>query len=75
MGDITQNQYQIQQTHNVANKTVAEQVDVENIASQLHSNNVHIMNKEEWTNKKKSKIVQINREERQKGKNFMKRNN
>ena len=47
MGDITQNQYQIQQTHNVANKTVAEQVDVENIASQLHSNNVHIMNEEE----------------------------
>ena len=47
MGDITQNQYQTQQTHDVANETVVEQVDVENIASQLHSNNVHIMNEEE----------------------------
>ena len=31
------------------------------------------MNKGEWTNEEKLKIVQINREERQKGKNFMKR--
>ena len=31
------------------------------------------MNKGEWTNDEKLKRVQINREERQKGKNFMKR--
>ena len=31
------------------------------------------MNKGEWTNGEKLKTVQINREERQKGKNFMKR--
>ena len=31
------------------------------------------MNKGEWMNKEKLKIVQINKEERQKGKNFMKR--
>ena len=31
------------------------------------------MNKEGWTNEEELKIVQINREESQKGKNFMKR--
>ena len=31
------------------------------------------MNKGEWTNEENLKIVQINREEEQKGKNFMKR--
>ena len=30
------------------------------------------MNKGEWTNEEKLKIVQINRDERPKGKNFMK---
>ena len=73
MRDIDQNQFQPQQTHDVANKTVAEQADAESIASQLHNINVHIMNKEGWTNEEKLKIVQINREESQKGKNFMKR--
>ena len=33
------------QTYDTANETVAEQVDVENLASQLHNNNVHIMKK------------------------------
>ena len=61
------------QTHDTANETVAEQVDVENLASQLHNNNVHIMKKRKWKNEEKLKIVQINKEERQKGKNFMKR--
>ena len=45
MGDIHQNQFQTQQTHDVANEAVAEQVDAENTASQLHNNKVHIMNK------------------------------
>ena len=73
MGDIDQNQFQTQQTHDIVNETVAEQVDAENIASQLYNNNVHIMNIGEWTNEEKLEIVQINREERQKSKNFMKR--
>ena len=73
MGDIHQNQFQPQQTHDVANETVVEKVDAENIASQLHNNDVHIVNKGEWTNEEKLKIVQINREERERGKNFMKR--
>ena len=73
MGDIDQNQFQPQQTHDVANETVVEKVDAENIASQLHNNDVHIVSKGEWTNEEKLKIVQINREERERGKNFMKR--
>ena len=73
IGDIDQDQFQLQQTHDEANETVAGQVDAGNIVSQLHNNNVHIMNKGEWMNKEKLKIVQINKEERQKGKNFMKR--
>ena len=67
MGDINQNQIKTQQTHDAANEIVAEQVDAENIASQLHSNNIHIRNKGEWTNKEKPNIVQISREERQGG--------
>ena len=73
MGDIDQNQFHTQQTYDIGNETVAQQVDAQNLASQLHKNNVHIMNKGEWTDKEKLKIVKINREERQKGKNFMKR--
>ena len=70
MGDIDQKQFQTQKIHDVAHETVAEQVDPENIACQLHNNNVHIMNKGEWANEGKLKIVQ--RKERQKGKSFMK---
>ena len=40
MGDNDQNRFQTQQTHDVSNETVAEQVDAESIASQLHNNNV-----------------------------------
>ena len=47
MGGINQIQFQTEQTHDVANETVAEQVDAGNTASQLHKNNVHIMNKGE----------------------------
>ena len=39
MGDIDQNQFQTQQTHEIANETVAEHTDAENIASQLDNNN------------------------------------
>ena len=59
MGNIDQSQFQTQQTHEVANETVAEQVDAKNITIPLH-NNVHIMNKEEWTNEEKLNVVPIN---------------
>ena len=64
---------QTQQVHDLANEAVAEQVNAENTASQLHNKNFHTLNKEEWTKKEKLKLVQINNEERQKGKMFMKR--
>ena len=64
---------QTQQVHDVANEAVAEQVNAENTASQLHNKNFHTLNKGEWTKKEKLKLVQINKEERQKGKMFMKR--
>ena len=73
MADINQNQFQTLQTHDIANNAVAEQLDAENTASQLHNNNVHNMNKGKRTNKGRLKPVQINREERQRVKNFMKR--
>ena len=73
MGDIDQNQFQTQQTHDVATETIAEEVDAESIVSQLHNNYVYIMKKGEWTKEEKLKIVQINREERHKCKSFMKR--
>ena len=47
MGDNDQNRFQTEQTDDVANEIVAEQVDAESIASQLHNNNVHIMKKGE----------------------------
>lgn len=65
MGDIDQNKFQTQQIYDIAEQ-VAEQADAENRASKLHNNNVRIMNKGEWTNKEKSKLLQIYREERQK---------
>ena len=64
---------QTQQVHDVANEAVAEQVNAENTASQVHNKNFHTLNKGEWTKKEKLKLVQINKEERQKGKMFMKR--
>ena len=60
MGNIDHSQFQTHQTHKVANKTVAEQVDAKNIAIPLHNNNVHIMNKGEWTKDEKLKVVLIN---------------
>ena len=41
-------------------------------ASQLHNNDVYIMNKGEWTNEEILKLIQTNREEKRKGKNYMK---
>ena len=51
MEGVDQIPFQTQQTHDVANETVVEQVGAENTASMLHNNNVHIMNNDERTNK------------------------
>ena len=54
------------------NEVRAEQVDVENTASQLHNNNVRIINKWECINKERLKLVQIKREENKKIKTLWK---
>ena len=56
-----------------ANETVAQKVSAENEACRIKHNRVHTMNNREWTNEEKQKLVQIDREERQKCKNFMER--
>lgn len=50
MGNINQNKFQTQKIDNVADETVAEQLDAENIANQLHNKT---MNKREWSNEEK----------------------
>ena len=49
MGDIDQI-FQTQKIDDVADETVVEQPDAENIASQLHNKT---MNKREWSNEEK----------------------
>ena len=74
MGDIDQNQYQPTSRHEYANETVAQQTCAENRAAHVQGNNrVQTVNNRGWTSKEKKRVVQIDREELQKGKNFMKR--
>ena len=72
MGDMDQNnQFQPTTLCGDANATVAQQAAYR--AGRTEHNNVHTMNNREWTDEEKRRIVRINLEERQKGKNFMKR--
>ena len=72
MEDLENNQFQPNQPHDITNDTVA-QIGAENRAN--HDNNVivHIINNREWTEEQKRKLVEIERQEMRKGKNFMKR--
>ena len=72
MEDLDNNQFQPNQPHDITNDTVA-QIGAENRAN--HDNNVivHIINNREWTEEQKRKLVEIERQEMRKGKNFMKR--
>ena len=56
-----------------ANKTVAQLADAEKIADQTLDNRFHTINDRVWTDEEKKRVVEIDREERLKGKNFMKR--
>ena len=72
MGDTDQNnQFQPTTLCDDANATVAQQAAYR--AGRTEHNNVHTMNNREWTDEEKRRIVCINLEERQNGKNFMKR--
>ena len=71
MGDLDNNQFQPKILHDTANYTVAH-VSVENVAYH-ENNNVHRMNNCKWTDEQKHRIIEIDTEERAKGKYFMRR--
>ena len=69
MGDLDNNQLRPRILRDVA-YTVAPP-DAENIANHVNNNTVHNMNNREWTDEQKRKIVEIDKEERKRGRNFM----
>ena len=72
MEDLDNNQFQRNELHDIADDTVA-QTGVENGANHVNDDDVHIVNNREWTNEHKYRIVEIDTQERMRGKNFMKR--
>ena len=72
MEDLDNDQFQPNQPHDVADDTVA-QIGTENRANHKNDNIVHIMNNREWNEEQKRKLIEIDRQERRRGKNFMKR--
>ena len=72
MEDLDNDQFQTNQPHDVAGDTVA-QIGTENRANHEHDDIVHIMNNREWTEEQKCKLIKIDRQERRRGKNLMKR--
>ena len=72
MEDLGNNQFQPNQLHDISNDTVA-QTGAENIANHSNDDIVHIMNNCEWTEEQKRKLVEIDRQERRREKNVMKR--
>ena len=72
MEDLDNNQFQPNQPHDVADDTVASN-DAENRANHDNDDIVHMMNNREWTNEQKHKIVEIDIQERRRGKYFTRR--
>ena len=72
MEDLDNNQFQPNQPHDVTDDTVA-QIGAENRANHGSDDIVHIINNREWTEEQKRKLVEIDTQERRRGKNFMKR--
>ena len=60
-------------TLGTADRTVAQLTDAESIADHVQSNKSHTMNGRDWTDEEKKRVVEIDREEQMKGKNFMRR--
>ena len=52
---------------------MAQLTDAEYIADRERNNRLHTMNCRDWTDEEKKRVVEIDREERMKGKNFMRR--
>ena len=70
MGDLDYNQINPNQLHDVADDTVVPN-GAENRAHYDNDGIVHIMNSREWTDEQKHKLVEIDTQERRRGKNFM----
>ena len=58
-------------TLGIADRTMAQLTDTESIANRLQNNKSHTMNGRDWTDKER--VVEIDKEERMKGRNYMKR--
>ena len=52
---------------------MAQLTDAKNIADRTQDNRFHTINDRVWTDEEKKRIVETDREERMKGKDFMKR--
>ena len=72
MEDLDNNRFQPNQPHDVADDTVA-QIGAENRANHDNDDIVHSMNNREWTEEQKRKLVEIDMQERRRGKIFIKR--
>ena len=72
MGDLDYNQIQLNQLNDVADDTVVP-IGAEIRANHYNERTVRILNRSEWTNEQKQLLVNIDTEERIRGKGFMKR--
>ena len=72
MEDLDNNQFQPNQPRDLANIAVVP-IGAENRANHENENHVHAVNRGEWTQEQKRKIVEIDTEERRRGKGFMRR--
>ena len=72
MEDFDYNQIQQNQLHDVADDTMMPD-GAENRADHDNENVVHIVNGSEWTEQQQHKVVDIDTEERRRGKGFMQR--
>ena len=70
MRDLDNNHLRPRILRDVAYNTVAP-LDAENIANHVNNNTVHNMNNREWTDEQKRRIVEIDEEERKRGRDFM----
>ena len=70
--DLYNNQFQPNQTDDVADDAVA-RVGAEKRANHGNDNIVHTMNNRAWTLEQKRKLFEIDRQERRRGNNFVKR--
>ena len=70
MEGLDNNQFQPNQPHDVTDNTVT-QIGDEKRAN--HDNDNIIINNREWTEEQKCKLVKIDKQERRRGKSFMKR--